>query len=491
MINPIIGLDYPDPDIIRVDDTYYMGSTTMYFMPGCEILRSYDLINWEHATFVYDVLDSTKASRLETDENIYGKGMWAATLRYHRGIFYIVFVCNDTHKTYLYTTNDIYGKWDKKYIDGFYHDPSLLFDDDGKIYIAYGNRNIYITELKEDLSGPKEDGLNILAIKDSDKTPLGYEGTHFYKINGVYYLFFIHSLEDRWMRTQAVFTSKNIEGKYEGMDVLCDDINYLGSGCAQGGIVDTPLGDYYSIVFQDRGAVGRIPVLTPVAINDTTVIYGHDGKIPNEFKTPDITDYKYAVLAGSDDFKTKGPSFGLKSFWQFNHEPKEGFYHIDYEKGLYSITTNKLCNKLPSAQNTITQRLYYPADSVSVYLDASKLNNGDFAGLCVLQLVYSFEAVTKENDKLYKVIYHNGKEISKVLLSDETDDTNIKLSFKVDFTNGLDEVRFNSLPNQAFKMYFKIEHFTGNRAGLFMYSTIKEGGCASFKNFTLTQDLDI
>ena len=100
-INPIIAMDYPDPDVIRVDDTYYMVSTTMYFMPGCEILRSYDLVHWEHAAYVYDKLDSTPAQRMAGKENIYGQGMWAASLRYHNGTFYICFVANDTHKTYL------------------------------------------------------------------------------------------------------------------------------------------------------------------------------------------------------------------------------------------------------------------------------------------------------------------------------------------------------------------------------------------------------
>ena len=85
--NPLTKLDYPDPDIIRVDDTYYMVSTTMYFMPGCEILRSYDLVNWEHASYVYDTLDSTDRQKLSEDKNIYGNGMWAASLRYHKGRF--------------------------------------------------------------------------------------------------------------------------------------------------------------------------------------------------------------------------------------------------------------------------------------------------------------------------------------------------------------------------------------------------------------------
>lgn len=78
-INPITRLDYPDPDVIRVDNTYYMVSTTMHFMPGCEILRSYDLVNWEHASYVYDVLDSTPGQKIEGEENIYGQGMWAAS----------------------------------------------------------------------------------------------------------------------------------------------------------------------------------------------------------------------------------------------------------------------------------------------------------------------------------------------------------------------------------------------------------------------------
>lgn len=96
--NPITGLDYPDPDVIRVDDTYYMVSTTMHFVPGCEILRSYDLVHWEHLSYVYERLDSTEEQRLVGEKNCYGKGMWAASLRYHKGMYYICFVANDTGK---------------------------------------------------------------------------------------------------------------------------------------------------------------------------------------------------------------------------------------------------------------------------------------------------------------------------------------------------------------------------------------------------------
>ena len=98
-INPVIPTDYPDPDVIRVGDTYYLASTTMHFFPGCEILKSYDLLHWEHASYVYDRLDDTPGQCLKNDENIYGKGMWAPCLRFHNGCFYLSFCANDTHKT--------------------------------------------------------------------------------------------------------------------------------------------------------------------------------------------------------------------------------------------------------------------------------------------------------------------------------------------------------------------------------------------------------
>ena len=222
-INPIIGLDYPDPDVIRVGDTYYLISTTMHFMPGAEILRSYDLVNWEHASYVYDSLDHTPGQTLTGRDNIYGQGMWAASLRWHKGNFYVCFVANDTGKTYLYTAPSVEGPWKKQLIQGFYHDCSLLFDDDDRIYLAYGNRDIRLIQLKDDLSGPKENGLNRIAVSDRGNPYLGYEGTHFYKINGKYYLFLIHSLRERWMRVEACFVSDSLEGEFRGGDVLNDD----------------------------------------------------------------------------------------------------------------------------------------------------------------------------------------------------------------------------------------------------------------------------
>ena len=114
--NPILKSDYPDPDVIRVDDTYYMVSTTMHFIPGAVILRSYDLGHWETVSHIYAELADTPAYHLEKGCQAYGQGMWAPCIRYHEGTFYVVFSVNDIHKTLLFTASEVTGPWEKKEI---------------------------------------------------------------------------------------------------------------------------------------------------------------------------------------------------------------------------------------------------------------------------------------------------------------------------------------------------------------------------------------
>lgn len=488
--NVNICMDYPDPDVIRVGNTYYMVSTTMHYFPGCEILKSDNLINWEHACYVYEKLDSTKGQTLHDNKGIYGKGMWAATIRYHMNTFYIMFVCNDTEKTYLYTYESIDGildescsfKWQKQNVEGFYHDCSLLFDTDnaGKehIYVAYGNTNVYITELNSNLTGPLEGGLHKLVVSDEGNPNLGYEGSHLYKINNKYYLFLIHSTRDEWKRTEACFVSDSLTGEFIGCDVLNDDMGFCNSGIAQGGIVDTPDGKWYSIMFQDRMAVGRIPIITSIHFE-------------NDFPVFD-KDYRFITTPNR---------------WQINHEPDLSLvsYKTDASGSLlqYSITTNKTCNSVQYAINTLTSRLYYPVSTVEVDLDVSKLNDGDIAGLCIFQGCHGFIGIKKENDTYYlfteskntsdrsPFVYEYGIKRSDAI---KISRSQIRLGFTADFTMTRDEAFFYyydqdnnkvELPDKH-KMLFKLDHFTGNRAALFMYSEKQAGGTASFSNYSCT-----
>jgi len=555
--NPILRMDFPDPDVIFVDGVYYMISTTMHLLPGGQILRSYDLLHWEHASYVFDHLDLTDAQCLAGEQYIYGKGMWAGSLRYHEGTFYVVFVCNDTQKTYLFRSKSIYGPWEKSEIEGFYHDCSLLFDEDGRIYIVYGNREIYLTELRKDLSGPKEGGLHRLILEDAKEARLGYEGSHLYKINGRYYLFLIHSLKERWRRVEACFSADSLEGEFRGGDILNDDMGFRDSGVAQGGIVEGPDGNWRAVLFQDSGAVGRIPVVVPVSWVDGRPVFGIDGKVPHELTLPvsDAAPEEYGrieetaedrakedpaadgqvPLTGSDDFrygfewgdtpsrktgKEQAPDlldeaefrrwfgcFGLRSFWQFNHEPDLDLVFRDEKEGKLWITTDKLCLNLNHARNTLTQRTVYPRDFAEVTVDASRLRDGDCAGLCVLQGDYCWVGVEKKDGRLYEVMYaHTSTEgpwdLSPVkgdLLEEravpdrkepDTCGEQIRVRIQVLFEKERDEAACEIFRDgtwqkigHAHKLRFRLDHFTGARFGLFLYSQKACGGSAGFSEF--------
>lgn len=503
--NPILYTDYPDPDIIRVGDTYYMVSTTMHFMPGCVILRSYDLIHWEIASYVYETLDDTPGQCLVDNKGVYGKGMWAASIRYHKDKFYVCFVANDTGKTYLYTADTIAGPWKKSYIEGFFHDNSLLFDDDGRVYIAYGNREIYITELNEDLTGPKEGGLHRMAIKDTGDVILGYEGAHFYKINGKYYLFFIHWPRGGY-RTEACFCADSLLGEFTGGDVLSYDLDGIHSGVAQGGIVDTPEGDWYSIMFQDHGAVGRIPVLVPVTWENDFPVFGN-GIAPKELTVKtEHPDYTYEPLWCDDDFSYAADATGkvsLKKPWQWNHNPDNELWSVTEKPGVLRIHSGKLCTNLVQAVNTLTQRTMGPECAAEVTLCGNSLKDGDFAGLCTLQGDYGFIALTKEEGKMYLVMAEKApaegyagmgkvdpepaKVVAKIPM--ECDTVTLRAVCKLtptdtaEFSYRTDEQTAFTKLGDTHKLFFKLDHFVGCRFGLFLFSTKETGGMAEFSTF--------
>ncbi|PIH55395.1 glycoside hydrolase 43 family protein [Paenibacillus sp. LK1] len=502
--NPIIWADYPDLDVIRVEDTYYMVSTTMHMMPGCVILRSYDLIHWEVATYVYDRLDDTPAQRLEDGKHIYGKGMWAASLRYHQGTFYVIFVANDTRKTYLYTSASISGPWDKRIVEGFYHDCSLFFDDDDRAYLVHGNAEIHLVELKTDLSGPKPGGTQRLIVKERDPYHLGYEGAHFYKVNGKYYVFLIHISKEVGRRTQAYYMADTLDVEFIGGEVFNDDMGYFNSGIAQGGIVDTPGGDWYAVLFQDHGAVGRIPVIVPMNFEDGIPVFASNA--PRTIDIPSTRpDYSYSPLVGSDDFEYHigGDSRArLRDFWQWNHTPHDEQWSVTEKPGVYRIRTGQLSPNLIYAVNTLTQRAMGPACKVNVTLDGSGLNDGDYAGLCFLIGTYGLIALTREQGEFYLVMQARESQDSSIfgnLIDEEpaTEHARIRVTGPVvtlqasgHFVNNQDECSFAYHDGTEWKplgishkMFYKLDHFMGCRIGLFLYSTQVKGGTADFSNF--------
>jgi beta-xylosidase len=281
--NPIIFADVPDMSMIRVGDTYYMSSTTMHMSPGVPIMKSKDLINWWIVNYAYDILDNVDALTLNNGNNAYGKGTWASSIRYHNDTYFISTFSQTTGKTYVFSTRDIEkGPWKVSSFSPSLHDNSLFFDDDGRIYMIYGNIKLRIVELNADLSGPIAGTDQVLIENATAPSPpdsgLG-EGSQLFKIKDKYYLFNI-TWPRGGMRTVVVHRADKITGPWEGRLALQD------KGVAQGGLIDTPDGKWFAYLFRDYGAVGRIPYLVPVKWEDGWPVIGIDGKVPYTLDLP-------------------------------------------------------------------------------------------------------------------------------------------------------------------------------------------------------------
>ena len=476
--------DFPDPSVIRAGDTYYMASTTMHFFPGCVILKSHDLIRWETCGHAFDSIDGLPLRRLENGENCYGKGMWAPSLRYHGGLFFLCFTSADTHTTWLYRTRDIEnGPWEKQQIRGYHHDPSLFFDDDGKTYIVWGNTEIRLAELNDDLTDHREGGLERIVARSHVEPYLGYEGSHLEKVNGKYYLFTIHSLATQWRRVETCLRADRLDGEFEGGIVLNDDMGYHGMGVAQGSIVDTPDGRWFAVMFQDRGAVGRTPVLIPVTWENGMPVFGTDGKIPAEAENLCTRPgWKPKPLASGDDFMSEKP----EDMWEWNHEPDPEGWKTG--GGSLRLTPRKVEADLMQARNMLTMRATWPVTEAAVTVDGCALKTGDRAGLCALQAnwISVFLERTEEGFTL------NWQEAGKEPVNAGKWGSAAELKLRMDFRDMRDEItvlvkkdgEWTALNAEPHKVRFDLKHFSGVRVGLFCQATREEGGTAAFSDYS-------
>ncbi|WP_240534776.1 glycoside hydrolase family 43 protein [Pedobacter aquae] len=493
--NPIIFADVPDASMVRVGDTYYMSSTTMHMSPGVPIMKSKDLVNWKLVSYAYDTLANVDAMNLENGKSTYGRGSWASSLRYHNQTYYVSTFAQTTGLTYIYSTKNIEkGPWKRIIFKPSYHDNSLFFDDDGKVYLLYGAGRIHIVELNEDLSGVKAGGVNQVIIDNASapsdipgkKGGLPAEGCQVFKVNGKYYLFNI-TWPPNSMRTVVIHRADKITGPWEGKIGLQD------LGVAQGGLIDMPNGDWYAYLFRDFGAVGRIPYLVPVKWENGWPVLGENGKVPVALNLPPNKSIISSIVT-SDDFKRKGKEPDLPLAWQWNHNPDNSLWSVKTRKGYLRLTTGRIDGDFLAARNSLTQRTFGPKSSAYTSLDVSKMKDGDFAGLALLQKNFGQVGV-KVNGANKIILMINAitgmpEEVANVPLNQET------VFFKVhcDFTNRKDQANFfYSLDGEdwksigtTLKMTYTIPHFMGYHFTLFNYATKEIGGYADFDFFRVT-----
>lgn len=494
--NPIIFADVPDMSMVRVGDSYYMSSTTMHMNPGVPIMKSNDLVNWKIVSYAYDTLADVDALNLTNGKSTYGRGSWASTIRYHKGLFYVTTFAQTTNKTYIYTTKDIEkGPWKAVSFSPSYHDCNLFFDDDGRNYLIYGNHKLNIVELNDELTGIKE-GTDHILIEDatapSGQPGLGAEGSQLFKVNGKYYLFNITwPRGEGAMRTVVIHRADKIDGPYEGRVGLKD------LGVAQGGLIDMPDGTWYSYLFRDYGSVGRIPYLVPVRWEDGWPMLGINGKVP---ETLDLPANKSLIpgIVNNDEFTRKKGEIALPLVWQWNHNPDNNLWSVTERPGYLRLKTNRIDSLFLHSRNTLTQRTFGPVCSGTTLLDVSHLKDGDFAGLCALQRKFGLVGVKKEGNDKYIYMVSNKTDKPTELQSIPVFQNNIYLKIECDFRDKIDIAYFfysldgktwNNI-GQPLKMeYTLMEHFMGYRFGLYNYSSKIAGGYADFDYFHISDKI--
>jgi beta-xylosidase len=489
--NPIIFADVPDMSIIRVGRTYYMSSTTMHMSPGVPVMKSTDLVNWHLVNYAYDTLADVDALNLVNGKSTYGRGSWASSLRYHNGTYYVTTFAQTTGKTYIFSTKNIEkGPWRSVSFSPAYHDHSLFFDDDGKVYLLYGNGKLKLIELNSDVTGVKPGGIDQVVIENAslpagNNIGLGAEGSQLYKINGKYYLFNI-TWPRGGMRTVVIHRADRITGPYEGRVGLQDQ------GVAQGGMVDMPDGKWYSYLFRDYGAVGRIPYLVPVIWEDGWPVLGKDGKVPEQLQLP-ANNGLIPGIVNSDDFTRNKAQPALPLVWQWNHNPDNSLWSVFERKGYLRLRTGRIDTSFLLARNTITQRTIGPVCTGKTSLDISHLKDGDFAGLCLLQKNYGLLGVrvVGASRSIVMINASSGKPVEDEVIPLQQDVVFFKA--ECDFTEKKDTARFYySLDGNTWKtignplkMSYTIPQFMGYRFGLFNYATKNIGGYADFDYFRI------
>lgn len=486
--NPVLWADLPDPDVIRVGDYFYMMSTTMHLMPGAPVMRSRDLVNWELTGYLFDKLNETPKYDME-DGTVYGRGQWATSIRYHDGKFYALFSPNDVpYRSFIFTTDDPMKGWTLHSRMQHFHDASLFFDDDGRVYVFSGTGQL--TELEPDLSAVKKGGVDTtLAVRDAEETGL-LEGSRALKYNGKYYLLMI-SWPNGGKRRQLCYRADKITGPYEKKVILCD--NYAGFPyVGQGTIVDDAQGNWYGWIFQDRGAIGRVPTLSPCRWVDGWPIIGDaEGHVPTTMTLPLKADKKMPLVV--DDEFSKGK---MKLQWQWNHNPVDEAYSLTERKGYLRLKTNKVVQSVFEARNTLTQRMEGPKCSGVVAMDVSRMADGDRAGFSafndhagLLEVARDGEAFTLSM-KVEDVRFDRDKRVTGVESKvggtvDLGKARKVYLRIDADFRLGQDLATFfYSLDGkdwtplgEAVKMRFDFrKFFMGTKFGIFNYATKAAGG---------------
>ena len=414
--NPVLYADYSDPDAIRVGEDYYMVASSFCNAPGLPLLHSKDLVNWKVVNYCID-----RIPEFRYRNPIHGCGVWAPSIRYHDGIYYVCFPMPD-EGIYMTTATDPLGKWSEPVNirpGAGWIDPCPFWDDDGRAYLVAGVAKsrigyksvLHMVEMQPD--GMALIGEEKVIFDGNTNDQVTIEGPKMYKRNGWYYVFApAGGVKTGW---QTVLRARNPFGPYEYRVVMRQGDSPV-NGPHQGAWVDTVTGQDFFLHFQDVYAAGRIIHLQPMHWeNDWPVIgvnkNGNEyGEPVMEYDKPDIgksseeladTDrYPVCEPDTSDDFSSD--TMGLQ--WQWNANFDQSWYSLrNPGLKLNAVPTTPL-RPLGDTRNILLQKWPAPEFSCVTKLDISDIKDGDTAGYISLGMNYSAFIIEKCDGKL--AAYH-------------------------------------------------------------------------------------
>lgn len=505
--NPVLWADFPDPDIIRVDDTYYFVSTSMPLVPGATIMRSYDMVNWEFAANALPFIENDDKHSLLNGENRYARGQWASALQYHDGIFYLLMNTLEDG-AYILTASDVEGPWTRRKLSRGYYGCGLLFDTDGRRYIACGAGAITIFEVDEDFNPIRQQEVYVGNAEDKTES---LEGSRLYHIGDYYYIYNTRTADSY----QYCFRSTDPMGPYEGPMIVNDAIR--SKGVHQGSLVQTADGDWWSMYFRDEWVTGRIPYLVPV---DWSTGWPIAVGSPNDtYKKPSIkvaSDKPVPSVASTDPFR----SARLGKQWQWNHVPDPTKWSLTERPGWLRMHTASVSkdNSFYYVRNMLQQRMWGDhknptATHATIKMDVSGMREGDRAGLSVMASKNARFGVTVDNGEkriflstsrledrnvdgktvkheldMTDYIFASIEDAKEVLLRAEANVNpsvkSVKFSYSLDGGKSWNDIRNN------FSMAYDLSVFMGNHWTIFNYATDELGGYVDIDWFSTEADTE-
>jgi len=427
--NPVIKGYNPDPSICRVGEDYYIVTSTFEYFPGVPIYHSKNLVKWELINHCL-----TRESQLNLKDCRNSGGIFAPTIRYHEGVFYMITTNVSDKGNFIVHTKDIRGEWSEpQWIDHRGIDPSLLFDDDGKVYYCgthfdSGRQGIALFEINP-LTGEKLSETVTISYGTGGKHP---EAPHLYKINSYYYLMIAEGGTE-YGHMETIFRSKDPYGPYEPCphNPILSHRDFMGSPIQATGhadIVEDHNSNWWLVCLGIRPLPGRLlhnlgreTFLTPMTWDDNGwPVVGNEGTIDLEMEgdlPSNVANNKSSV-----DFIDNFNKDTLKLDWNFIRNSKCENYSLTDKKGYLKITAGKeTLNDSEPAFLGIRQKEFELSARTKVLLDFSEENQK--AGLTAFyNQDYHYEIyVTSEQGREYVVLSKKVHDIEHIAEKVEID----------------------------------------------------------------------